>query len=179
MAWISRGTGYYTVFPLPRASYFLVFPPEDCRGNIVGPDGAQKKSMKQEGRGQGKTFERMNGTEPNWCSEIFSSVNFWMYTFIQVDSSLRIFEDLCAKPNNTSDKNVFKMCDYCSISTLSFFTDFKYFIKYYWVRDHAGHQMVQNDLFPWFQKESQFLSLSLQNMKDKRDLEVHLVQIHS
>ena len=37
---------------LPRASYFLVVPPEDCRGNIVGPEGAQKKSMKQEGRGQ-------------------------------------------------------------------------------------------------------------------------------
>ena len=23
---------------LPRASYFLVVPPEDCRGNIVSPD---------------------------------------------------------------------------------------------------------------------------------------------
>ena len=44
---------------LPRASYFLVVPPEDCRGNIVGLDGAQEKSMKQEGRGQGTTFERM------------------------------------------------------------------------------------------------------------------------
>ena len=43
----------------PRASYFLVVPPEDCRGNIVGPDGAQEKSMKQEGRGQGTMFERM------------------------------------------------------------------------------------------------------------------------
>ena len=133
-----------------------------------------------------KIFEWMNGTEPNWWSEIFSPVNFWMCTFIQVDSSLQIFEELCAKPNNTSDKNVFKMCDYCSISTLSFFTDFKYVINYYWVRDHACHQMVQNDLFPWFQtaeerlqEESQFLSLSLQNMKDKTDLEVHLVQIHS
>ena len=31
---------------LPRASYFLVVPPEDCRGNIVGKDG--EKSMKQE-----------------------------------------------------------------------------------------------------------------------------------
>ena len=44
---------------LPRASYFLVVPPEDCRGNIVGLDGAQEKSMKQEGRGQSTTFERM------------------------------------------------------------------------------------------------------------------------
>ena len=44
---------------LPRASYFLVVPPEDCRGNTVGLDGAQEKSMKQEGRGQGTAFERM------------------------------------------------------------------------------------------------------------------------
>ena len=44
---------------LPRASSFLVVPPEDCRGNIVGPDGDQEKSTKQEGRGQGTTFERM------------------------------------------------------------------------------------------------------------------------
>ena len=34
-------------------------PPEDCRGNIVGLEVAQEKSMKQEGRGQGTTFERM------------------------------------------------------------------------------------------------------------------------
>ena len=44
---------------LPRASYFLIVPLEDCRGNIVGPDRAQEKSMKQEGRGQCTTFERM------------------------------------------------------------------------------------------------------------------------
>ena len=44
---------------LPRASYFLFVAPEDCRGNTVGPDGAQEKSMKQKERGQGKTFERM------------------------------------------------------------------------------------------------------------------------
>ena len=44
---------------LPRASYFLAVPPEDCRGNIVGLDGAQEKSMKQKGRGQGTTFERI------------------------------------------------------------------------------------------------------------------------
>ena len=33
--------------------------PEDCRGNIVGLDGALEKSMKQEGRGPGTTFEKM------------------------------------------------------------------------------------------------------------------------
>ena len=44
---------------LPRASYFLAVPPEDCRGNIVGLDGAQEKSMKRKGRGQGTTFERI------------------------------------------------------------------------------------------------------------------------
>ena len=44
---------------LPRAGCFLIVPPKDCRGNIVGPDGAQEKSMKQEGRDQGTTFERM------------------------------------------------------------------------------------------------------------------------
>ena len=49
---------YYTVFP-SQGSYFLVDPPEDCRGIIVCPHGAQEKSMKQEERGQGKTFERM------------------------------------------------------------------------------------------------------------------------
>ena len=45
-------------FP-PKASYFLVVSPEDCRGNLVGLDRAQEKSMKQEGRGQSTTFERM------------------------------------------------------------------------------------------------------------------------
>ena len=44
-------------YSLPRASYFLVVSPEDCRGNIVGLDRVQEKSMKQEGRGQGTTFE--------------------------------------------------------------------------------------------------------------------------
>ena len=44
---------------LPRASYFLVFPSEDCRGNTVSLDRAQEKSMKRKGRGQGTTFERM------------------------------------------------------------------------------------------------------------------------
>ena len=44
---------------LPKALYFLVVHRKDCRGNTVGPDGAQEKSMKQEGRGQGTTFERM------------------------------------------------------------------------------------------------------------------------
>ena len=47
-----RGLDMIENFP-PKASYFLVVPPEDCRGNIVGPDGAQEKSMKQEGRGAG------------------------------------------------------------------------------------------------------------------------------
>ena len=42
---------------LSKASYFLLVPPEDCRGNIVGLDGAQEKSMKQEGRGQSTNFE--------------------------------------------------------------------------------------------------------------------------
>ena len=40
----------------------MVVPPEDCRGNTVGPDRAQEKSMKPDGREQGTTFERM--TEP-------------------------------------------------------------------------------------------------------------------
>ena len=43
----------------PRASYFLVVPPEEGKGNIVGPDWAQEKSMGQDGRGQGTTFERV------------------------------------------------------------------------------------------------------------------------
>ena len=42
-----------------KTSYFLVVSPEDCRGNLVGLDGARAKSMKQEGRGQSTTFERM------------------------------------------------------------------------------------------------------------------------
>ena len=45
-------------FPL-KVSDFLIVPPEDCSGNLVGLDGAQKKTMKQEGRGQSTTFERM------------------------------------------------------------------------------------------------------------------------
>ena len=36
---------------LQTASYFLVFPPEDCRGNSVGQDWTKEGSMKQEGRG--------------------------------------------------------------------------------------------------------------------------------
>ena len=34
----------------PKASYFFVIP-LDCRGNIVGLDGAEERSMKQEGKG--------------------------------------------------------------------------------------------------------------------------------
>ena len=52
-----RGLDIIEYFP-PKASYFLVVSPEDCR-NLVGLDGAQEKSMKQEGRGQSTTFERM------------------------------------------------------------------------------------------------------------------------
>ena len=53
--WVGLGVGYYRVFP----NYFLVVSLEDCRGSLVGLDGAQEKSMKQEGRGQSTTFERM------------------------------------------------------------------------------------------------------------------------
>ena len=53
-----EGLDIIQYFP-PKASYFLVAPSEDCRGNTVGLKGAQEKSMKQEGRGQGTTFERM------------------------------------------------------------------------------------------------------------------------
>ena len=53
-----RGLDILEYFP-PKASYFLVVSPEDCRGSLVGLDGAQEKSMKQEGRGQSTTFERM------------------------------------------------------------------------------------------------------------------------
>ena len=55
---IQRDWIFYSI-SLPRATYFLVVPPEDCRGNIVGLDRAQEKSVKQEGRGQGTSFERM------------------------------------------------------------------------------------------------------------------------
>ena len=53
-----RGLDIIQYFP-PKASYFLVLSPEDCRGNLVSLDGAQEKSMKQEGRGQSTTFDRM------------------------------------------------------------------------------------------------------------------------
>ena len=49
---------FYSI-SLPRASYFLVVPPEDCSNIVVGPDGAQEKSMKWDRRGQGTTFGRM------------------------------------------------------------------------------------------------------------------------
>ena len=48
---------------LSKSSYFLVVPPEDCQGNIVGLDRAWEKSMKQEQRGQGTTFERMTSVQ--------------------------------------------------------------------------------------------------------------------
>ena len=44
---------------LSRTSYFLVVPPEDYRGDTVGLEGAQETSMKQEGRGESTTFERV------------------------------------------------------------------------------------------------------------------------
>ena len=47
---IKRDWVLYSI-SLTRASSFLVVPPEDCRGNIVGPEGAQEKSEKQEGKG--------------------------------------------------------------------------------------------------------------------------------
>ena len=43
-------------FP-PKASYFLVVSPDDCRGNPVGLDGAQEKIMKQEGRGRAQPLK--------------------------------------------------------------------------------------------------------------------------
>ena len=54
----TKGFDIIQYFP-PKASYFLVVTPEDCRGNIVDPDGAEERSMKQEGRRQSTTFERM------------------------------------------------------------------------------------------------------------------------
>ena len=55
----TKGLDIIQYFP-PKASYFLLVPLEECRGNIVGPDGAEEGSMKQEGkRGQNTTFERM------------------------------------------------------------------------------------------------------------------------
>ena len=48
--WVGLG-GWIDIiqyFP-PEASYFLVVSPEDCRGNIVGPDGAQEKSIETGG----------------------------------------------------------------------------------------------------------------------------------
>ena len=49
---LGRTKGLDTIqYFLPKASYFLVIPIEDCRGNIVGLDGAEESSIKQEGRG--------------------------------------------------------------------------------------------------------------------------------
>ena len=48
--WVGLG-GWIDIiqyFP-PKTSYFLVVSPEDCRGNIVGPDGAQEKSTETGG----------------------------------------------------------------------------------------------------------------------------------
>ena len=54
-----KGLDIIQYFP-PKASYFLVIPPEDCRGNIVGLDGAEERSMQQEGRRQSTIFEKMS-----------------------------------------------------------------------------------------------------------------------
>ena len=43
---------------ITKASYFLVVPPEDSGGRIVGLEVAQEKSRKQEGMGQSTTFEK-------------------------------------------------------------------------------------------------------------------------
>ena len=53
-----REIEYYRAFSSQTPPIFLVVPPEGCR-RIVAPDWAQKKSMNQEGRGQGTSFERM------------------------------------------------------------------------------------------------------------------------
>ena len=53
-----KGLDIIQYFP-PQASYFLVVSPEYCRDNIVGLDGDEERSMKQEGRRQSTTFERM------------------------------------------------------------------------------------------------------------------------
>ena len=52
-----EGLDIIQYFP-PKGQLFSSCP-EDCRGNTVGLDGAQEKSMKREGRGQGTTFEKM------------------------------------------------------------------------------------------------------------------------
>ena len=44
-AWISRGIGYYTVFPSQRPA-ILFFHPEDCRSNNVGPGEEQETGRK-------------------------------------------------------------------------------------------------------------------------------------
>ena len=46
----TKGLDIIQFFP-PKASYFLVIPLVDCRGNIVGLDGPEERSMKQEGKG--------------------------------------------------------------------------------------------------------------------------------
>ena len=41
-----KGVDIIQYFP-PKASYFPVVSPEDFRGNIVGPDGAEERSVKR------------------------------------------------------------------------------------------------------------------------------------
>ena len=53
----TKGLDIIQYFP-PKASYFLFITLEDCRGNIVGPGGAEERSMKQEEGGQSTAFGR-------------------------------------------------------------------------------------------------------------------------
>ena len=72
--WVGLGGRVFIEYFPPKARYFLVVSPEDCRGNFVGLDGAQEKSMKQEGRGQSTTLTGgllESETEPHELSAEF------------------------------------------------------------------------------------------------------------
>ena len=52
-------------------------PPEDCRGNIAGLDGAQENSMKQDRRGAGHNFWKNDIAQEhniNWLKSIGSKM---------------------------------------------------------------------------------------------------------
>ena len=53
-----EGLDIIQYFP-PKGQLFSGCPSRNCSGNIVGQDGAQEKSMKQDRKGLGTTFERM------------------------------------------------------------------------------------------------------------------------
>ena len=72
-------------FP-PKANYFLVIPLVDCRGNTVGPDGAEERSMKQVGRGTehnlwkndiapGHNVNRLKSTGTKMTSQVPANLN--------------------------------------------------------------------------------------------------------